>query len=303
MSSESPTAARSDERDCGAAISISRLRPHCLQASITPRSSRARAEAVASATPLAVTSGTLAGQISGSGSLVTTGSGTVALAGANTLTGSTTVQGGRLRLANAAALASSRLAVVAGGTAQVDPYLATSVAGLNLSGTGLVDVTRGALTVASGLSATTLVDELLKGRNGGSWDGTSGITSSVTAAQVAASELRAVGWLDNGDGSMTVAYAAPGDTNLDWVVDILDVSNFVAGGKYGTFNPATWNEGDFNYDGIVDIQDVADFSATGLYGGASYNSAPGAVAAVPEPGMPVAAIAAASAAWAFRRRR
>jgi len=68
------------------------------------------------------------------------------------------------------------------------------------------------------------------------------------------------------------------------VVDILDVSNFVSSGKFGTGEPATWMDGDFNYDGVVDIQDVADFSATGLYGGGSYNSAPGVVA-VPEPAV------------------
>ena len=222
--------------------------------------------------------------LSGSIPIVKTGAGTLVVDQANTLTGSTTVQGGVLRITTAAALASSPLGVVAGGTAQVAPYLVASVAGLDLSGTGLVDVTNGGLTVASGLSTADLVAKLLEGRNGGSWDGSSGITSSVTAAQVAASELRAVGWLDNGDGSLTVAYSAPGDTNLDWVVDILDVSNFVAGGKFGTGDPAGWSEGDFNYDGVVDIQDVADFSATGLYGGASYNAAPG-IAAVPEPGV------------------
>jgi len=111
--------------------------------------------------------------------------------------------------------------------------------------------------------------------------------------------------MDNGDGSMTVAYAAQGDTNLDWVVDILDVSNFVSSGKFGTGQPATWMDGDFNYDGVVDIQDVADFSATGLYGGDSYNasgSAAGLIATVPEPVAPAAAGVIASV-WAAWRRR
>ncbi|MBM4011327.1 MAG: hypothetical protein FJ286_08090 [Planctomycetes bacterium] len=241
--------------------------------------------------------------LSGSIPVVKAGGGTLVLDQANPLTGTTRVQGGRLRLANASALASSSLAVVAGGTAQVAGYLATSVAGLNLSGTGLVDVTNGSLTVASGLSASALVAQLLAGRNGGSWDGGSGITSSVAAAAVAASDMRAVGWLDNGDGSVTAAYAAPGDTNLDWLVDVLDASNFAASGKYGTDAAASWSEGDFNYDGVVDVLDAADFAGTGLYGGSSYNS-PSGIAAVPEPAVAAAGASAMVAGLAaFWRRR
>jgi len=232
----------------------------------------------------------------GGGGLTKRGSGTLTLSASNGITGTTTVQQGRLQLAAAQALTASPIVPLAGGTAALSPFLVTSVVGLSPNAGGLTDLSNGALTVVSGLSTADLVTALLAGRNGGSWDGTSGITSSVTAAQVATSELRAVGWLDNGDGSVTAAYAAPGDTNLDWVVDILDVSNFVAAGKYGTIDPATWSEGDFNYDGVVDIQDVADFSATGLYGGASYNLPPtsaGAVAAVPEPtsGLTMLAVA------------
>jgi hypothetical protein len=95
-----------------------------------------------------------------------------------------------------------------------------------------------------------------------------------------------VGWLDNGNGSLTVAYAAPGDTNLDWSVDILDVANFLAPGKFDSGQAATWLEGDFNYDGLVDILDAASFTSTGLFNAGNYNTAPGAIgaiAAVPEP--------------------
>ena len=83
---------------------------------------------------LTLTSGSLAGGLDGTGSLVKTGSQTLVLAGAGTLSGPTTVQGGKVVLANASALSSSTLAVVAGGTAQVAPYLVTGVGGLNLSG-------------------------------------------------------------------------------------------------------------------------------------------------------------------------
>jgi autotransporter-associated beta strand protein len=246
--------------------------------------------------------------ISGSGSLTKAGEGRLTLTRANTLTGPTTVQGGVLQLANGSALAASRLVVVAGGTGEVAPFTTTSVAGLDLAtGNGLMDVTSGALTISSGLTAPQLVAELIEGRANGSWTGTSGITSSTAAAEVAASTKRAVGWLDNGDGSLTVAYAAPGDTNLDWSVDILDAANFLAGGKFDTGAPATWLEGDFSYDGIVDIIDAADFVTTGLYNTGNYNTAPefaGAVAAVPEPSS-VALITGgmmAAVGWSIRRR-
>ena len=230
--------------------------------------------------------------LTGATPVVKTGAGTLVVDQANTLTGSTTVQTGVLRLANAAALSASELVVIAGGTGQVAPSTSTSVAGLDLSGNGLVDLTTGALTISSGLSTVALVAELLEGRGDGSWTGSSGITSSTAAAEVASSIPRSVGWLDNGDGSLTVAYAAPGDTNIDWSVDILDAANFLALGKFDTTAAATWIEGDFNYDGFVDILDAADFVRTGLFNAGNYNAAPGssgAVAAVPEP----------SSAWAW----
>jgi hypothetical protein len=115
-----------------------------------------------------------------------------------------------------------------------------------------------------------------------------------------------VGWLDNGDGSVTFAFAAPGDTNLDWNVDILDAANFLAGGKFDSGTPATWNEGDFGYDGVVDILDAADFLSTGLFDAGNYNTAPGTagIAAVPEPATGIATLLAGAVwLWAGRRRR
>ena len=248
------------------------------------------------------------GVISGAGRLTKVGTGTMSLGGANTLTGSSTVQAGVLQLANASALSASQLVVVAGGTGQVAPYTTTSVAGLNLSaGNGLMDVTSGFLTIAGGMTATQLVAELIEGRGDGSWTGTSGITSSTAAADLAASTPRAVGWLDNGDGSLSAAFAAPGDTNIDWQVDILDAGNFLTLGKYDTGLPASWLDGDFNYDGVVDIQDAAEFFGTGLYDTGNYNVPPGAsgIAAVPEPSTwaLLASSLAAAAGLGTRPRR
>ena len=243
--------------------------------------------------------------LSGTLPVLKTGAGTLVLDQANTLTGSTTVQGGVLQLANASALASSPVAVAAGATLAVAPYLRTTVAGLGLSGSGLVDVTSGLVTVTSGLSATDLVAEILEGRGSGSWTGTSGIMSSVAAADVALGIPRAVGWLDHGDGSLTFAFAAPGDTNIDGVVDILDAANFLAGGAFNAGTPASWYEGDFNYDGLVNVLDTADFLSTGLYNTGSYlpRASVSAVAVVPEPAtalmaaIALALLACRRAAW------
>ena len=249
---------------------------------------------------------TYSGSLSGTGSLTKTGTGTTTLAGANTLSGSTTVQSGVLKLADGGALAASRVVPLAGGTLAIAPYLQTTVGGLEANAGGLTDVGSGLVTVAAGLPAADMLTALLTGRGDGSWNGTSGITSSQAAADLAASIPRTVGWLDNGDGSVTFAFAAAGDTNLDWNVDILDAANFLAGGKFDSGSPATWIEGDFGYDGVVDILDAADFLATGLFDAGAYNPPPGAtgIAAVPEPTSAVAmATGALVAAIACRWRR
>jgi len=237
--------------------------------------------------------------LSGSVSVVKIGGGTLVVDQANTLTASTTIQQGTLRLANATALASSKIVPLAGGTVSLAPYLQTTVGGLAPNAGGLVNLGNGLVTVASGLSATDLVTAIKAGRGDGSWTGASGITSSVAASDLASGIPRAVGWLDNGDGSVTAAFAAPGDTNLDWQVDVLDASNFLSFGKYDTGLPATWLEGDFNYDGVVDVLDASDFFGTGLYDTGNYNTPVGAsdIAAVPEPSA-TALAALTVAGWA-----
>jgi len=243
--------------------------------------------------------------LSGSLPLVKTGSGTLVITAANTLTGSTSVQQGTLQLANAAALGASRIVPLAGGTVSLAPYLQTTVGGLAPNAGGLVNLGNGLVTVASGLTPTELVTAILAGRGDGSWTGTTGITSSVAAADLASGTPRSVGWLDNGDGSVTAAFAAPGDTNIDWVVDVLDAGNFLTFGKYDTGLPATWLEGDFNYDGVVDVLDASEFFGTGLYDTGNYNtpSASAGVAAVPEPSLATAGLLAIGASLLLARRQ
>jgi fibronectin-binding autotransporter adhesin len=271
---------------------------------------------------------TVGGPISGAGRLTKSGSGTLVLSGSSSYAGTTTVSSGTLVvsgmvtgtagvsviagativLASGNALATRPLTVSSFGTATLSPYLQTTVGGLNPNAGGLVDVGNGMVTVTSGLTVENMLTAITAGSNGGTWTGTSGITSSTAAVDSAAGSPRAVGWLENGNGSLTVAYAAPGDTNLDWSVDILDTANFLALGKFDTGSPATWLEGDFNYDGIVDILDADAFVSTGLFNAGNYNTPPGAVgsvAAVPEPStwaMLAAACGGAVAACRGRRR-
>ena len=265
---------------------------------------------------VSVASGTFGGTITGTGGiLVKAGGGVLSLTSSNGFAGSTSVQGGRLSLAHATALGASSVSVLPGGTLAVAPYLDTTVGGLDPNAGGLVDVGTGGMTVTAGLSTPSLISALLAGRNDGLWNGTSGITSSAVAADVAVGQERAIGWLDNGDGSVFFAYAAPGDTNLDGLVDVLDGANFEAAGKYDTNLPASWFQGDFNYDGIVDVLDAAFFVTTGLFNQGYYNQPPLAfgtglggltapVVAVPEPtGLAAAGLAGIMVLAAVRRRR
>ncbi|RLS82089.1 MAG: hypothetical protein DWI04_05345, partial [Planctomycetota bacterium] len=252
---------------------------------------------------------TISNAIDGTGPITisSTGSGKVIFSGTGNFSGPTTVQAGGLQLAAGSPLGTSTITPIAGGTLSLSPYAVTTVTGLLPNAGGLTDVGNGFMTVSSGLSAVDMVTAIVAGRGDGSWTGASGITSSVAAADVASSIPRAVGWLDNGDGSVSFAFAAPGDTNIDWQVDVLDAGNFLSFGKFDTGLPATWQEGDFTYDGVVDVLDAADFFGTGLYDAGTYNppaGAAGAVAAVPEPsGLALLACLGGMAVAAYRRRR
>jgi hypothetical protein len=111
------------------------------------------------------------------------------------------------------------------------------------------------------------------------WAGTSGIGSSVVQGMVAEGTNRTLGWLgwvDNGDSSFTVGFAAAGDTNLDGCVDVTDIGNILQQAEGDPSVPATWNAGDFNHDDAVDVLDFADLITVGqpLLDAGSYLPAP-----------------------------
>jgi len=241
--------------------------------------------------------------------LTKSGTGEVVFNSANSYPGMTSVTAGRLRIAHASALAGSEAVMITGGevTMPSDRSLDVSLRKLSIDEAlgSKLDIGAGRVQVAAGgITAADLMADLLLGRNGGSWDGVEGIVSTAVASAVAANRPRAIGWLTHDNDSFTIAAAAPGDLNLDGVVDLLDAANLLAGGKYDTGLPADWSLGDATYDGIVDILDASEFMGTGLYDSGPYDVvvAAGAVAAVPEPTLwPL--IAATIGLMAARGRR
>ena len=252
-----------------------------------------------------------AGQIlSGSGGL----RGSVTLAGGTLALSSLVVDGSAaissLTVSSGVIAGAPRLSVLAGGSVvlqQATPAT-VAVAGLQVArgsgGGGRIDVGSSRLDIAGGgIAATDLVAALVAGRNGGGWDGTAGITSSRAATAVAGGVDRSLGWRENPDGSFAVAVAAPGDTDLDGTVDILDVANVFGGGVFNAGLGAVWFDGDFNYDGSADILDIADFVSAGLFDTGPYGSAARPVAAVPEPVLSAPAMLALAAVGLSRLRR
>jgi autotransporter-associated beta strand protein len=188
------------------------------------------------------------------------GAGTLILTGSNTHSGGTVVTAGTLVVRNVAALGSGSLEVQAGAKVVLDVGTGTvDITSLVLANGGLVDFGVGKLTAQSGLNRTSILAAINAGKGDGSWNGIAGFTSTV----VASTPARTLGWMDNG-GSYTVGFAAPGDGNLDGMVDIQDVAALIAAGKYDSGLPADWSEGDHNHDGVVDVADLAELLGTAV---------------------------------------
>jgi hypothetical protein len=132
--------------------------------------------------------------------------------------------------------------------------------------TGRVVIGLNGITVDTvSLDRTDLKNLLIGGRNEGSWDGSYGFVTNKDIGGI-----KSLGYNFNEDNTTTIAWAAPGDTNLDNVIDILDVASILANGKFDTGLSADWAEGDFNYDGIVDVLDMSSFLSTGYYDKGNY---------------------------------
>ena len=243
-------------------------------------------------------------------SVTKTGAGTLIFDAVNSYAGPTVVSAGMLRVTNNTGLPATALTVEAGGTLALpqDTRVSLGVARLSLAdgvGGGRVDLGAGQVTVAAGgISAADLRADIIAGRNGGGWNGSSGLTSSAAAAS---GGTRAVGYVVAGDGTAQASFAAPGDTNLNGTVDVFDLVGINSGGKYGAGTAAIWNQGDFNYDGVTNVFDLVGINTAGAYGRGNYFPASPAVAAgvnaVPEPTAWGAVGAGLAALAALLRRR
>ena len=212
---------------------------------------------------------------------------------------------------NAGSIAGSPTVTIADGGQMAlvqDARVSVSIGGLSVdqgTGGGRLDVGGGQVTVgAGGITAEDLRADIIAGRNGGAWNGTTGITSSAAAA---AGGTRAVGYVVAGDGSARMSFSAPGDTNINGQVDVFDLVAVNSGGKYGTGTAAVWSEGDFNYDGVTNVFDLVSTNSAGAYGQGDYfpaaPTAVGSVAAVPEPATFLSLVVAGLAAGLVVSRR
>jgi rhamnogalacturonan endolyase len=220
-------------------------------------------------------------QRSGIGALIKDGPGILVLDKSNTHAGGTVANAGTVIVRNLAALGSGRLQVKSGATVMVDVGTGeVPVSSIVLEAGARVDVGTGRVTVAAGgTTAAAALSLLLAGRGDGTWNGSGGF---VTRSASSGTGL-GLGYLLNDDGSITVGYAATGDTNLDGIVDLADISNFVASGKFDQVTSSTWLEGDFNYDWIVDVLDATEFVSNGLFDQGGYLGSAAMVAAAVDP--------------------
>ncbi len=206
-----------------------------------------------------------AGGIGGTGTLVKSGAGTLTLATVNTYTGGTNVSGGKLVLSGAGAFPSATsLTIGTGATVQIAAHTgpATNVVVVKTSSftsTGLVDLTNNDLVVQGGTTLAAITTQIQTGYAGGTFAGTSGITSSTAAAD--STHLTTIGvanGLTSFEGATVsatdtlVKYTYYGDANLDGAVDGSDYTKIDA--AFGTA-ASGWQNGDFNYDNKIDGSD------------------------------------------------
>ena len=212
--------------------------------------------------------------------------------------GSLTLAGGQLAGGTAVQIGAGGVMELTDGGREIVGLSGLSV---DQAAGGRLDLGAGELTVmAGGITAAALRADIIAGRAGGGWTG-SGIGSTLVAAS---GGTRAVGYLIAADGRARVSFAAPGDIDLDGVVNVFDLVGINGAGAYGSGAAADWATGDANYDGVTNVFDLVGINTAGAYGRGDYYPAEtqAAVTAVPEPPAGIATVAALIAlTWARGR--
>jgi autotransporter-associated beta strand protein len=201
--------------------------------------------------------------------LVKRGAGRLVVDRANTYTGGTVVEAGELVIRHLGAVGSGGIEVRDGARLTIDGgFGRVAVASLALAAGGRIDVGTGGLVVAAGgFGVAEVRQRLAAAGSQGDWAGSSTGIGSTAAGP---GSRRAVGMLVQADGSLLVSYAAPGDLNLDGIVDIIDVAAMLSAAMFDTGREADWSQGDVNYDGVVDLLDLGETLGAGLFDGGSY---------------------------------
>jgi len=164
-----------------------------------------------------------------------------------------------------------------------------AITSLGISPRSLIDIGTNRMIIHKhGNTETYLRNQIKAGCNRGLWNGSNGISSSA----ITSTNKMSVGYIMTNDvdapsspwtpdpsvlnnaGHFVIAYAAPGDTNLDGCLDLLDVCNITSSGKFGTGKAANWQQGDTNYDGVCDLLDISSIIGVGLYNKGSYLAPP-----------------------------
>jgi hypothetical protein len=206
------------------------------------------------------------GSIGGSGDLLLVGSGTVNLSGNNSYTGLTYASSGNLVIANAAALPSTTSLNIGitglSPSVSVAPGLGTvALQGLNIT-SGSLDISDNTVLLAygAGLDPVSAIQSYLaNGYNGGQWNGSGIVSSTVSAADAGQTQLiYSVGYADGADGTTSVPSGEieimptlAGDAKLQGNVVFGDFQ--ILAQYFG--QSGGWDEGNFAYSAAIDFDD------------------------------------------------
>ena len=208
----------------------------------------------------------MAGTISGSAGfdLVKTGTGVLELDAANNYAGGTTVAGGVLEAATLNAVPADSGVNVTSGKLLLDSSIGTqTLSSLAVSGSGQVDVTNNTVLIDYGSNASpigTIKSYVQTGFNGGAWNGSGIVSSSVAALNASQNMSYAVGYADGADGvvdglssgEVEITPTLVGDADLNGTVNFHDLQLLL--GDFG--QPGFWDQGNFNFHSTVDFNDL-----------------------------------------------